>query len=163
MFADRKRVYVFVRRSRTTPNTRPTVGVPCSTRRCTLIGCICLDGTRLCPAVIKTKTISSAVFAEGGYTSNRLKIYSTENSFVDNVFGEWLCDVLLPEIEGRRAELRQRLGAFNERAVLIFDGLKVHTMEPFIELMRRHNVTTVVLVAHTSHMTQPLYVGIFGG
>ena len=47
MFADRKRVFVFVHRSRTTHDRAPTVGVPRSTRRCTLIGCICLDGTRL--------------------------------------------------------------------------------------------------------------------
>ena len=68
---------------------------------------------------------------------------------------------MLPEIERRRAWLRERLGAFNERAVLILDGLKVHTMEPFVELLGRYNVTVVVLVAHTSHMTQALDVGIF--
>ena len=49
MFPDRKRVYVFVRRSRTTPNTRPTVGVPRSMRRCTLIGCISLEGRGSAP------------------------------------------------------------------------------------------------------------------
>ena len=164
MFADRKNMYVFVRRSRTGQNRRPTVGVPRTTRRCTLIGCICLDGTRLCPAIItKTETISSAVFAEGGYTSDRLKIFTTENSFINNdVFGKWICEVFLPEIKRKRDLLRERLGAFNDRAVLILDGLKVHTMEPFVELLRRRNVTVLVLVPHTSHMTQPLDVGIFG-
>ena len=34
-------------------------------------------------------------------------------------------------------------------------------MESFVELLRHHNVTTVVLIAHTSHLTQPLDVGIF--
>ena len=77
-------------------------------------------------------------------------------------FWEWLCDVLIPEIETRRAWLRERLGDYDDRAVLILDGLKCHTMEPFVELLRRHNVTVVVLVAHTSHMTQPLDVGFFG-
>ena len=151
MFADRKRVYVFLPRSRTRPNRRPTVGVPRSTRRCTLVGCICPDGSRLCHAVItKTVTISSAVFAEGGWTSDRLKIHDTENSFINNdVFGKWICEIVLPEIARRRAWLRERLGAFNERAVLILDGLKVHTMEPFVELLGRYNVTVVVLMAHT--------------
>ena len=41
MFADRKNVFVFIPRSRTRRNQRPTVGVPRSTRRCTLIGCVC--------------------------------------------------------------------------------------------------------------------------
>ena len=126
MFADRKRVFVFLLEYDDPTNGLPMVGVPRLTRRCTLIGCISLDGARLCPAVItKTKTINSAAFAEGGYTSNLLKNFSAENSFIDNdVFGEWLCDVLIPEIEGRRTELRQRLGAYNEKAVLILDGLK---------------------------------------
>ena len=66
------------------------------------------------------------------------------------------------KMEEKRAWLRETIRTFNERAVLILDGLKVHTMEPFVELLRRHNVTVVVLVAHTSHMTQPLDVGIFG-
>ena len=151
MFADRKNMYVFVRRSRTGQNRRPTVGVPRSTRRCKLIGCISFDGTRLCPAIItKTETISSAVFAEGGYTSDRLKIFTTENSFINNdVFGEWVCDVFLPQIERRRRWLRERLGAFDERAVLILDRLKVHMMEPFVEFLRRRNVTVLVLVPHT--------------
>ena len=163
MFADRKGVFVFVHSSQTTRNTRPTIGVPRSPRRCTLVGCISADGTRLCHGIItKTVTISSLVFAEGGWTSERLKIHDTENSFINNdVFGKWICEILLPEIERRRAWLRETLGAFNERAVLILDGLKVHTMEPFVELLRRYNVTMVVLVAHTSHMTQPLDVGIF--
>ena len=140
------------------------VGVPCSTRKCALIGCVSPDGTRLRYAIItKTVTISSVVLTECGFPSNRLKICLTQNSFINNdVFGKWLCDVLLKEIEMRRAWLRERLGDYDDRAVHILDGLKCHTTEPFVELLRRHNVTVVVLVAQTSHMTQPLDVGIFG-
>ena len=162
MFADRKRIFVFVPVENLTDG-QLAVGVPRSTRRCTLVACICLDGSRLRHTVItKTMTISSAVFAEGGLTSERVKFAHTENSFINNdVFGEWLCDVFLPEVMRKRAWLREKYGTFNERAVLILDGLKCHTMEPFVELLRRHNVTMVVLVPHSSHMTQPLDVGIF--
>ena len=163
MFADRKRVFVFVPAQRAR-NGPLSVGVPRSTRRCTLIGCICLDGTTLCPAVItKTETISSVVFSEGGYTPDSIEFHTTDNSFINNeVFGEWLCVVLIPKIERRQVKLRRRLGPVDDRAVLILDGLKCHVMEPFMELLRRHNVTVVVLVPHSSHMTQPLDVGIFG-
>ena len=163
MFADRKHVFVFVPAQDVPENHPLMVGVPRSTRRCTLIGCISPDGTRLRHAIItKTVTISSVVFTEGGFPSNRLKICHTQNSFINNdVFGEWLCDVLLPEIETRRAWLRERLGDYDDRAVLILDGLKCHTMEPFVEFLRMHNVTMVVLVPHSSHLTQPLDVGIF--
>ena len=161
MFADRKRVFVFMPVENLT-NGQLAVGVPRSTRRCTLVACICLDCSILRPTVItKTMTISSAVFAEGGLTSDRVKFAHTQNSFINNeVFGEWLCDVFLPEVIRKRAWLRERLGTYDERAVLILDGLKCHVMEPFVELLRRHNVTMVVLVPHSSHMTQPLDVGI---
>ena len=165
IFADRKHVFVFVPAQDVPENHPLMVGVPRSTRRCTLIGCISPDGTRLRHAIItKTATISSVVFTEGGFPSNRLKTCHAPNSFINNdVFGEWLCDVLLPEIETRRAWLCERLGDYDDRAVLILDGLKCHTMEPFVELLRRYNVTMVVLVPHSSHMTQPLDVGIFLG
>ena len=45
--------------------------------------------------------------------------------------------------------------------MLIMDRLKCHTMEPFMELLRMHNVTVVLMVAQSSHLTQPLDVGIF--
>ena len=129
MFADRKRIFVFVPVENLTDG-QLAVGVPRSTRRCTLVACICLDCSRLRNTVItKTVTISSVVFTEGGLTSERVKFAHTENSFINNdVFGEWLCDVLLPEIQTRRAWLRERLGTYDERAVLILDRLKCHTM-----------------------------------
>ena len=164
MFADRKRVYVFARDQDVLNHRNLQVGVPRSTRRCTLIAGIALDGTKLGVGLIaKTMTISSVVFAEGGYMSDRIRFYHTDNSFMNNdVFGLWITDVLIPEIERRRADLREKIGTYDERAVLIMDGLKCHTMEPIVELLRRHNVTVLLLVAHSSHMTQPLDVGIFG-
>ena len=163
MFADRKRIFVFVPEDKVPKNGPLFVGVPRSARRCTLLVCISLDGTTLCPTIItRTKTIDSAVFEKGGYDSNNLKIYNTENSFINNeVFGEWLCDVFLPEVVRRRKVLAETLGTFNDRAVLILDGCSAHTMEPFKELLRRYNVTMVFLVPHSSHMSQALDVGIF--
>ena len=163
MFADRKRVFVYVPENKVPKRGPLFVGVSRSTRRCTLLACICSDGTTLCPTIItRTKTINSLVFEQGGYTSKTLHLYSTENSFITNeVFGEWLCDVFLPEIVERRKWLAETLGTFNDRAVLILDGCSSHKSEAFVELLRRHNVTVLFLVPHSSHMTQPLDVGIF--
>ena len=55
MFADRRNMHVFVRRSRTGKNTVRRLESPAQ-RRCTLVGCIRMDGTRPCPAIIKTET-----------------------------------------------------------------------------------------------------------
>ena len=104
-FADRKRVYVVIPPTATQRDKVP-IGVPRSTRRCTLLACISLDGSRVCPTILtKTKNVSSRLY-DGGYMSDRLKVYSTETSFMTaNVFGEWLCDVFIPEVYRRRAWL----------------------------------------------------------
>ena len=162
IFADRKRIFVFLPES-SVPDSGPVeVGVPRTIRRCTLVCCVSLDGTRLRPAVItKTVTISSVVFSQGGYTPDRLRIYHTDNSFINNdVFGELLCDVFLPEIHRRRLWLAETLRVYNQRAVLILDGCSCHKAEAFKELLHRHNVTMLFLVPHSSHMTQALDVGI---
>ena len=104
MYADRKRVNAFVPAQEVHENGPMTVGIPRTSRRCTLVAGICLDGTTLPPAVItKTFTISSAVFEEGGSSPNDITFHTTKNSFINNdVFGKWLCVVFVPEIERKR-------------------------------------------------------------
>ena len=89
--------------------------------------CIVLDGSRLTPAVvIKNVTVYSLLF-EKGYDSDNVVLYTTKNSFVTgDVFWKWLCDVFIPYVEAKREALRQRLGTFYERAVLILDGCSSH-------------------------------------
>lgn len=44
---------------------------------------------------------------------------------------------------------------------MILDGHKTHAVEDNIELCRQSNITLCFLPAHTSHVIQPLDVGIF--
>ena len=76
------------------------IGVERSPRRCTLIGCIGLDGDTLKPTILtKTKTINSFLF-QRGYSPRTVKILSTESSFVTTaIFEIWLRDVFLPAVE----------------------------------------------------------------
>ena len=78
------------------------------------------------------------------------------------VFVLWLTEVFVPAVDERRAALRQQLGTFDEKAVLIIDGCKAHKIEPFRELLDTKNITIVFLVPHSSHLSQPLDLGIFG-
>ena len=80
----------------------------------------------------------------------------------DPVFGLWLTEVFVPAVDEPRATLRQQLGTFDEKAVLIMDGCKDHKIEPFRELLVTKNITVVFLVPHSSHLSQPLDLGIFG-
>ena len=78
------------------------------------------------------------------------------------VFGLWLTEVFVPAVDERRAVLRQQLGTFDEKAALIIDWFKAHKIEPFRELLDTKNITVVFLVPHSSHLSQPLDLGIFG-
>ena len=161
-YADRKRIDVIVP-SRSEFHPGMLVGIPRTSYRCTLIACVALDGSRLKPAIItKNKTVNTIVF-EKGYDTNALKLYHTKNSFITGeVFGHWLNDVFIPYVEEKREVLRRQRGDFNERAVLIMDGCTSHKLEQFQNLLESKNITPVFLVPHSSHMTQPLDLGIFG-
>ena len=58
--------------------------------------------------------------------------------------------------------MRQRLQHFNGKAVLILDGCTCHKMERFQTLLESKNIIMMFLVPHSSHLTQPLDLGIFG-
>ena len=76
-YADRKRVNVIFPVSTNLRNGMP-VGVQRTTHRCTLIGCVGMDGTRVKPALItKNKTLNTCVF-ESGYSPENVTFFSTK-------------------------------------------------------------------------------------
>ena len=160
-YADRKAVFTFL------PQNAPRganvdLGVKRTSNRCTLVVCIALDGTTLTPAVItKTRTISSRVF-ESGYSPEKVRFFSTQNSFiVGDVFGDWLKEVFIPHVEETRRTLRQTIGPFDDRAILLLDGCSSHKMAAHAQLLASKNITLLFIPAHSSHLTQPLDLGIF--
>ena len=50
-------------------------------------------------------------------------------------FGDWLQDVFIPYVEEKREALRQLLGPFDERAVLVLDGCSSHKMDEHRRLL----------------------------
>ena len=128
-YADKKRVNVFVP-SRMEHHDGMEVGIPRTINRCTLIGCVGMDGTRVKPAIItKNKTLNSLVF-ESGYSPENVTVYTTTNSFITgDVFMQWLTDIFVPHVEATRETLRRQLGPFNERAVWILDGCSCTQMK----------------------------------
>ena len=60
MFADKKDVKVFVRPEAVPPSGNLHVGVPQTSRRCTLVACIAPDGNKMTSTIItKTKTFKN--------------------------------------------------------------------------------------------------------
>ena len=58
--------------------------------------------------------------------------------------------------------MRELLGDFDDRAVLILDGCSSHLNGQFRQVLEEHRVTMRFLVSHTSHLTKPLDIEIFG-
>ena len=63
--------------------------------------------------------------------------------------------------EKKRKFLRSKLVNFNDWAVLIMDGCSAHKVEEHREFLEANRIRVRLLVAHTSHLTQPLDLGIF--
>ena len=68
----------------------------------------------------------------------------------------------MPHVEDRRAFLRSKLGPFDDKAVLIMDGCSAHKIQGLEGFLAEKRIQVRFLVAHTSHLTQPLDLGIFG-
>ena len=97
-------------------------------------------------------TVSSVVFAEGGYDTESFKLFRTDSSFMTNeVFGLWITDVFLPEVERRRAFLHEKIGDFDDRAVVILDGCRCHTTQDVQDALAANRITMRLLPAYTSH------------
>ena len=163
MFADMKEVKVFVRQSQVPSRGPLHVGVPRTRRRCTLVVCISLDGETLTPTIItKTKTVNSYLY-DRGYTQENLRVFTNETSFITTeIFSRWVSEVFLKRVKKKRKSLHKKLGDFDDKAVLIMDGCSCHQIEPFMEVFAQMRIEVRFLVAHTSHLAQPLDLGIFG-
>ena len=97
------------------------------------------------------------------YSPQTVKIFSTEKSFVTTaIFKIWLREVFLKAVEAKRKELRELLGVFDDRALLILDGCSAHFDAEILLLQEERRVKMRFLVPHKSHLTQPLDLGIFG-
>ena len=162
LFADRKEVKAFVRPNQVAADGTVQVGLPRSARRCTLVACISPNGDAMIPTILtKTKTVHSLLF-DRGFSLNELRVFSTENSFITrNIFSRWVNEVFLTKVEEKRARLRRMIGDFDDKVVLIMDGCSAHKIEPFMEVFAQKRIVVRFLVAHSSHLTQPLDLGIF--
>ena len=90
------------------------------------------------------------------------QLFCTENSFINgDVFSKWLSEAFLGHVEKKRKFLRSKLGNFNDWAVLIMDGCSAHKIEEHREFLATKRIRVKLLVAHTSHITQPLDLSIF--
>lgn len=164
LFADRrKEVMVYVRPEQVRRHGPLYIGIPRTSRRCTLIACISLSCETLKATIItRTKTVNSIVF-EKGFSLQNFDLFTTENSFITGeVFSKWLREVYVPHAEAKRALLRSKLGPFSDKAVLIVDGCATHKIDGLQDFLAEKRIHVRFLVPNTPHLTQALDIGVFG-
>jgi hypothetical protein len=119
----------------------------------TLVECICADGTALPPLIIfKAENLSHEWIPAD--TPKDWAFSCNSKGWTSNQHGlEWLQRCFDP---GTRAK------ADTQFRMLICDGHDSHITGNFVEHCFNNRIQLMILPPHSSHMTQPLDVGVFG-
>ena len=120
----------------------------------TVLECICADGTPISPLVIfkGEKLISEWILPANPEEDWRFAC-SRRGWTNDDIGLEWLRRCFEPETR-EKADGKWR--------VLIVDGHGSHVTDDFITQAYLNNIILLRLPSHTSHLLQPLDVGLFG-
>jgi len=119
----------------------------------TAIECICADGTFLPPLIIfKGENLSRQWIPASIHQDWRFGCNT--KGWTSNIHGlQWLCEVF---------ERLTREKANGKPRLLICDGHDSHITASWIAHCMKNNIIFMVLPPHSSHLTQPLDVGVFG-
>ena len=140
-----------------------TVNMPVerSSTRSTLAVAISLSGELLKPLVIVgRKTVDNELIPRG-YADDKVNYATSATSFINGaIFAAWIKDIVIKHV----TEARERLHLdASVKAYVLRDGCNAHAETPEVAaLLAAANVQFVKLPPHTSHLLQPLDVGIFG-
>ena len=120
----------------------------------TVIECICADGTSIAPMTIfKAASLNEQILPEGIAPDDWIFSFN-KKGWTSNAHGfQWLCRCFEPSTQ-KKAHSRYRL--------LVCDGHDSHITAKFVEYCMDHKIILMVLPPHTSHLLQPLDVGVFG-
>jgi hypothetical protein len=118
-----------------------------------VVECICADGTSVSPLVIfRGENLSNTWVPADIPESWRFSCNS--RGWTSNIHSlEWL---------RRCFEPTTREKADGQKRVLICDGHGSHVTANFIRHCRENNIELLILPPHSSHITQPLDVAVFG-
>jgi hypothetical protein len=116
-----------------------------------VLECICADGSKISPLVIfKGESIQTSWIPSESETNSDWGWSSNTKGWTCDAIGEdWITTVFEPATHTDSTRL------------LIVDGHGSHVTAPFIRFCIDHNILVLLLPPHSSHLTQPLDVGIF--
>jgi DDE superfamily endonuclease/Tc5 transposase DNA-binding domain len=119
----------------------------------TVVECVCVDGSVVPPLVIfKGEGLSRQWILTSIHGSWRFDCNS--KGWISNKHGvDWLIRCFDPETRDKAA---------GQYRLLICDGHDSHITAEFIAHCTDNNILLMILPPHSSHLTQPLDVGVFG-
>ena len=120
----------------------------------TVVESICADGGALRPHIIFKGERITANLRPDVHTF-KADIAVSPKGWTDGELAViWLKKTFLPQIQNRRSP--------GEDILLLVDGHNSHTSLKFIEIAQQNRIELFAFVPHTTHVCQPLDIGIFG-
>ena len=112
--------------------------------------------------IIKRKTIETTLF-ERGLTPNKVMLAHSESGYMtEQIFNNWLDLVFVPHVTQVRHQLGDGANPYEGKGLLICDGFSAHISNKFFDVCEKLNLQVFFLPAHSSHITQPLDLCLFG-
>ena len=119
----------------------------------TSVECICADGTSIPPLIIFRGKSMQYQYIPSNRPANWSLSYNTKGWTSNEHEIKWLCQCFEPQT-------REKANCVP--CLLICDGHDSHITSQFIGHCIENNIHLMILRPHSSHLTQPLDVGVFG-
>ena len=132
---------------------RPKAIQPGNREWATAICCVAADGHVVPPFLCVAGRFHLAAWYSGGHIPGNWVVKTTQSGWTDHITGlEWLKHF------DQHTKVRQK-GTWR---MLVLDGHESHINAEFDEYCKANNIVPLCLPSHSSHLTQPLDVGVFG-
>jgi len=130
---------------------------PGQQERVSVLECVCADGGSIPPFIIfKGKTVRSLWIPPAALKLN-WHFCTSPKGWTSNDLGfEWLVRVFDPVTQRKLNDERNRI------RLLICDGHDSHISVKFVAHCIKNDICLFLLLPHSSHLLQPLDVGVFG-
>ena len=137
-----------------------TIDIPVNrnTKRATFLGSIAADGSYLAPMIVVPRKTLEVEVLRFGLTSDKVLFRYQCNGFINTtIFEDYIIEVLIPYLKSRKDQL-----GWEHHAVIILDNCSCHMSQKVADECENQNIILIFIPPHSSHLLQPLLIGIFG-
>ena len=136
-------------------NNKSFFPVKRTSERITLLGVICMDGTEVVPLpiIIQKKTINIDVACQ--YSNFFYPVFQSNGFMTNDIFYDWFIKFV------NYNDNKKKQYGYKGKTVLLMDNYGAHNQKRIEDLCKKNNIVLHFLVPHSSHLTQPLDLGIF--